>query len=61
MQLRTQPLAHTLPFTLRGLLQDAGFQVPIIKTGTGWQSLQQTLKEVAYVLLCCWCIKKLLD
>ncbi|KAM4861774.1 lens epithelial cell protein LEP503 [Thomomys bottae] len=57
MQSRTQPLAHALPFSLR----DAGFRVPVIKMGTGWEGLQKTLKEVASILLCCWCIKELLD
>jgi len=32
-----------------------------MKMGTGWEGLQQTLKEVAYIMLCCWCIKELLD
>ncbi|XP_012870637.1 PREDICTED: lens epithelial cell protein LEP503 [Dipodomys ordii] len=61
MQSRTQPLAHALPFSLGGALRDAGFRVPVIKMGTGWEGLQKTLKEVAYILLCCWCIKELLD
>lgn len=61
MQARTQPLAQALPFSFGGALRDAGFRVPVVKMGTGWESLQRTLKEVAYVLLCCWCIKELLD
>ncbi|XP_003475640.1 lens epithelial cell protein LEP503 [Cavia porcellus] len=61
MQPQTQPLAQALPFSFRGVLRDAGFRVPVIKMGTGWEGLQRTLKEVAYILLCCWCIKELLD
>ncbi|XP_025143515.3 lens epithelial cell protein LEP503 [Bubalus kerabau] len=61
MQPRTQPLAQTLPFSLGGVLRDTGFRVPIMKMGTGWEGLQRTLKELAYILLCCWCIKELLD
>ncbi|XP_077012454.1 lens epithelial cell protein LEP503 [Tamandua tetradactyla] len=61
MQLRTQPLAQALPFSLGGALRDTGLRVPIMKMGTGWESLRRTLKEVAYILLCCWCIKELLD
>lgn len=61
MQARTQPLAQALPFSLGGVLRDAGLRVPVIKMGTGWEGLQRTLKEVAYILLCCWCIKELLD
>ncbi|XP_030159218.1 lens epithelial cell protein LEP503 [Lynx canadensis] len=61
MQPRTQPLAQALPFSFRRALWGTGFQVPVMKTGTGWEGLQQTLKEVAYILLCCWCIKELLD
>nr|XP_021528756.1 lens epithelial cell protein LEP503 [Aotus nancymaae] len=58
MQPRTQPLAQTLPFSLRG---DTGLRVPVIKMGTGWEGFQRILKEVAYILLCCWCVKELLD
>ncbi|XP_004026896.3 lens epithelial cell protein LEP503 [Gorilla gorilla gorilla] len=61
MQPRTQPLAQTLPFFLRGAPRDTGLRVPVIKMGTGWEGFQRTLKEVAYILLCCWCIKELLD
>ncbi|KAM7055456.1 lens epithelial cell protein LEP503 [Molossus nigricans] len=61
MQARTQPLAQVLPFSFGGALRDAGLQVPVVKGGARWKSLQRTLKEVAYILLCCWCIKKLLD
>ncbi|XP_060057534.1 lens epithelial cell protein LEP503 [Erinaceus europaeus] len=61
MQARTQPLAQALPFTLGGALGDLGLRVPMVKMGTVWDSLQWTLKEVAYILLCCWCIKELLD
>ncbi|XP_062048371.1 lens epithelial cell protein LEP503 [Lepus europaeus] len=61
MQLRTQPLAQVLPFSLGGVLRDAGLRVPVIKMGTGWQNLLRTLKEIAYILLCCWCVKELLD
>lgn len=61
MQPRTQPLAQTLPFSLGGVLRDTGLRVPIMKMGTGWEGLQRTLKEIAYILLCCWCIKELLD
>ncbi|XP_007640442.1 lens epithelial cell protein LEP503 [Cricetulus griseus] len=56
-----QPLAQALPFSLGNVLRGAGLQVPVIKMGTRWESLQQTLKEVAYMALCCWCIKELLD
>ncbi|XP_049736624.1 lens epithelial cell protein LEP503 [Loxodonta africana] len=61
MQPRTQPLAQALPFSLGGVLRDTGLRVPVMKIGTGWEGLQRTLKEVAYILLCCWCIKELLD
>ncbi|XP_021528756.2 lens epithelial cell protein LEP503 [Saimiri boliviensis] len=61
MQPRTQPLAQTLPFSLRGAPQDTGLRVPVIKMGTGWEGFQRILKEVAYILLCCWCVKELLD
>ncbi|XP_004871376.1 lens epithelial cell protein LEP503 [Heterocephalus glaber] len=61
MQPRTQPLAQALPFSLGGALRDAGLRVPVIKMSTGWEGLQRTLKEVAYILLCCWYIKELLD
>ncbi|XP_025714608.1 lens epithelial cell protein LEP503 [Callorhinus ursinus] len=63
MQPRTwmQPLAQALPFSFRRALRDPGPWVPVTKMGTGWEGLQQTLKEVAYILLCCWCIKELLD
>ncbi|KAB0396285.1 hypothetical protein E2I00_015520, partial [Balaenoptera physalus] len=61
MQSRTQPLAQALPFSLGGVLRDTGLRVPVMKMGTGWEGLQRTLKEVAYILLCCWCIKELLD
>ncbi|XP_045312029.1 lens epithelial cell protein LEP503 [Leopardus geoffroyi] len=61
MQPRTQPLAQALPFSFRRAPWGTGFQVPVMKTGTGWEGLQQTLKDVAYILLCCWCIKELLD
>ncbi|TEA29374.1 lens epithelial cell protein LEP503 [Orcinus orca] len=61
MQSRIQPLAQALPFSLGGVLRDTGLRVPVMKTGTGWEGLQRTLKEVAYILLCCWCIKELLD
>ncbi|XP_069334764.1 lens epithelial cell protein LEP503 [Eulemur rufifrons] len=61
MQPRTQLLAQALPFSLGGALRDTGLRLPVFKMGTGWEGLQQTLKEVAYILLCCWCIKELLD
>lgn len=61
MQARTHPLAQALPFSLRGALQDVGLRVPVVKMGNRWEGLQRTLKEVAYILLCCWCIKELLD
>ncbi|XP_016076898.1 PREDICTED: lens epithelial cell protein LEP503 [Miniopterus natalensis] len=61
MQVGTQALAQALPFSLRGALGDAGLRVPIAEMGTRWQGLQSILKEIAYVLLCCWCIKELLD
>lgn len=61
MQPRTRPLAQALPFSFRRALWDTGLRVPVWKMGTGWEGLQQTLKEVAYILLCCWCIKQLLD
>ncbi|KAF6074859.1 lens epithelial protein [Phyllostomus discolor] len=60
MQARTQPLAQALPF-FGGTLPDAGLRVPVVKMGPRWEGLQRTLKEVAYILLCCWCIKELLD
>ncbi|XP_057649952.1 lens epithelial cell protein LEP503 [Chionomys nivalis] len=56
-----QPLTQALPSSLGNVLRGTGFQVPVIKMGTGWEGLQRTLKEIAYVLLCCWCIKELLD
>ncbi|XP_004436183.1 lens epithelial cell protein LEP503 [Diceros bicornis minor] len=61
MQPRTQPLAQALPFSLGGALRDTGLRVPVMKMNIGWEGLRQTLKEVAYILLCCWCIKELLD
>ena len=61
MQPRTQPLAQALPFSLGGVLRDTGLRVPIMKMGTGWEGLQRTLKEMVYILLCCWCVKELLD
>lgn len=61
MQARTQPLAQALPFSLGGALRDAGLPVPVVKMGTRWEGLWRILREVAYVLLCCWCVKKLLD
>lgn len=61
MQARTQPLAQALPFSLGGALRDAGLRVPVVKMGTAWEGLQRTLKAAAYMLLCCWCIKELLD
>ncbi|XP_025852673.1 lens epithelial cell protein LEP503 [Vulpes vulpes] len=61
MQPQTQPLAHALPFSFRRVLGDTGLRVPVMKLGTGWEGLQQTLKELAYIILCCWCIKELLD
>ncbi|XP_027987270.2 lens epithelial cell protein LEP503 [Eptesicus fuscus] len=61
MQARTQPLAQALPFSPRGALRDAGLWVPVVKMGTRWEGLQRTLRAVAYVLLCCWCVKELLD
>ncbi|XP_066118058.1 lens epithelial cell protein LEP503 [Saccopteryx bilineata] len=61
MQARTQPLAQALPFSLRGALREAGLRVPVVKMGTRWEGLERTLKEVAYILLCCWCVKELLD
>ncbi|XP_029393856.1 lens epithelial cell protein LEP503 [Mus pahari] len=57
----TLPLTQALPFSLRDALRGTGLQVPIIKMGTGWEGMYRTLKEVAYILLCCWCIKELLD
>lgn len=56
-----QPLTQALPFSLRDALRGTGLQVPVIKMGTGWEGVSRTLKEVAYILLCCWCIKELLD
>ncbi|XP_054419090.1 lens epithelial cell protein LEP503 [Pteronotus mesoamericanus] len=61
MQAWTQPLTQALPFSLGGALRDAGLRVPTVKMGTRWEGLQRTLKEVAYILLCCWCIRELLD
>ncbi|XP_005610119.1 lens epithelial cell protein LEP503 [Equus asinus] len=61
MQPRAQPLAQALPFSLGGALRDTGLRVPVMKMSTGWEGLRRTLKEVAYILLCCWCIKELLD
>lgn len=61
MQARTQPLAQALLFSLRGALPDAGLRVPVVKMGTRWEGLQRTLREVVYALLCCWCVKELLD
>ncbi|KAM5295466.1 lens epithelial cell protein LEP503 [Glossophaga mutica] len=61
MQARTQTLTQALPFSHGGTLPDAGLRVPVVKMGTRWEDLQRTLKEVAYILLCCWCIKELLD
>ncbi|XP_059531200.1 lens epithelial cell protein LEP503 [Myotis daubentonii] len=61
MQARTQPLAQALPFSRRGALPDAGLRAPVVKTGPRWEGLQRTLREVLYVLLCCWCVKELLD
>ncbi|XP_032120793.1 lens epithelial cell protein LEP503 [Sapajus apella] len=61
MQPWTQPLPQTLPFSLQGAPQDTGLRVPVIKMGTGWEGFQRILKEVAYILLCCWCVKELLD
>ncbi|KAF6293079.1 lens epithelial protein [Rhinolophus ferrumequinum] len=61
MQARTQPLAQALPFSLGEALRDTGLRGPVMKMGTRWEGLQRTLKEVAYILLCCWCIKELLD
>lgn len=61
MQARTQPLAQALPFSLGEALRDAGLQGPVLKMGTRWEGLQRTLKKVAYILLCCWCVKELLD
>ncbi|KAK2503017.1 hypothetical protein MC885_018630 [Smutsia gigantea] len=60
MQPRTQPLAQALPF-FGGALRDIGLRVPVMKMGTRWEGLHRALKEVAYILLCCWCIKELLD
>lgn len=57
-----QPLSQALPSSLGNVLRCTSLQVPVIKMGTGWwEGLQRTLKEVAYVFLCCWCIKELLD
>nr|AAA87067.1 putative DNA-binding protein; leucine-rich [Rattus norvegicus] len=56
-----QPLTQALPFSLRDALQGTGLRVPVIKMGTGWEGMYRTLKEVAHILLCCWCIKELLD
>lgn len=61
MQARTQPLAQALPFSLRGALPDAGLRAPVVKMGTRWEGLQRTLREVLSILLCCWCVKELLD
>lgn len=61
MQPQIHPLTQALPFSLGDVLRGTGLRVPVIKTGTGWEGLQRTLKEVAYILLCCWCIKELLD
>ncbi|XP_008854106.1 lens epithelial cell protein LEP503 [Nannospalax galili] len=55
-----QSLAQALPFSLWVALRGSGPRVPVIKMGTGLEGLQQTLKEVAYILLCCGCIKELL-
>lgn len=61
MQARTQPLTQALPLCLRGVLRDAGLRVPVVKRGAGWEGLQRTLRDIASVLLCCWCVKELLD
>ncbi|XP_039107356.1 lens epithelial cell protein LEP503 [Hyaena hyaena] len=61
MQPWTQPLAQALPFSFRRALWGTRLRAPVLKMGTGWEGLQQMLKEVAYILLCCWCIKELLD
>ncbi|MEE6491770.1 hypothetical protein FKM82_016360 [Ascaphus truei] len=55
------PLA---PFSLGQTLRDMTVPVPryknVLGTNTGY-SLLQSLKECAYFLLCCWCIKEVLD
>ncbi|XP_072503273.1 lens epithelial cell protein LEP503 [Notamacropus eugenii] len=61
MQPRAVPVAQALPFSLSQAIHDAGFRLPVTKMGTSWGVLQRFLKEVAYILLCCWCIKELLD
>ncbi|XP_036299025.1 lens epithelial cell protein LEP503 [Pipistrellus kuhlii] len=61
MQARTRPLAQAPPFSLPGAPPDAGRRVPVVHTGTRGEGLQRTLRAVAYVLLCCWCVKQLLD
>ncbi|XP_043819467.1 lens epithelial cell protein LEP503 [Dromiciops gliroides] len=61
MQPRAVPVAQALPFSLSQALHDAGLRLPVTKMGTSWGVVHRFLKEVAYILLCCWCIKELLD
>uniref|UniRef100_A0A8C3IP99 Lens epithelial cell protein LEP503 n=1 Tax=Chrysemys picta bellii TaxID=8478 RepID=A0A8C3IP99_CHRPI len=58
------PLAQLAPYPLRRAVRGMVLPGPLPKGPVGLNRsfwLLDVLRECAYLLLCCWCIKELLD
>ncbi|KAG8535178.1 hypothetical protein GDO81_029258 [Engystomops pustulosus] len=58
------PMLPFAPFSMGQVLRNMSLPFPRYKSGMGFGTgftFLQSLKECVYFLLCCWCIKELLD
>uniref|UniRef100_A0A8C5Q8T2 Lens epithelial cell protein LEP503 n=1 Tax=Leptobrachium leishanense TaxID=445787 RepID=A0A8C5Q8T2_9ANUR len=58
------PMVPLAPFSLGQALRNMSLPFPRYKNAAGMNygsSFLQSMKECLYFLLCCWCVKELLD